>query len=137
MLEDEADFLALTDELRAYYEPEGAMENLQLDMITVDLLRRGRVLQYEQQKMMKSAFPFEMRSADRIQRCQTALNRQLAAAFKELERLQAQRKASAGMPGRAHTDANEQFTEAPTHKAVPESNSTADSDVFPSDDAAT
>jgi hypothetical protein len=89
---DEADYLDLAKGLHAYYKPQGPLESLLFDMITVDVLRRGRLIEYEQKRMTSTEHPFEANSLDRLQRALNSLDRKMPAEFKELERLQAARK---------------------------------------------
>jgi hypothetical protein len=89
---DREDYQSLLTGLRAFYRPEGFLEDLLIEKIAVESLRLARLLGYEQTKMMAWTFPFEQRTGDQILRFQTAANRQLIWAIEKLERLQSQRK---------------------------------------------
>jgi|GEM_PF-2888972 len=73
-----------------YYQPMGYMEGLLTEKIATESIRFSRLLGYE------STFPgtrvFNEPAVDRILRYQSAINRQLFQAMKELERLQDKRK---------------------------------------------
>ncbi len=109
---DKADYEAVANGVHAYYQPEGFMENFWVEKVAIEALRLARVLGYEQEKMMSWIWPFESHSGDRILRYQTALNRQLAGAIEELERLQAKRKLDAALPCPPDPEADDTAAEA-------------------------
>lgn len=79
--------------IREYYEPVGYMEELLVEKITAESIRFSRLLAYEAD-FVRATFLSDC--VDRILRFQGAINRQLFQSMRELERLQAIRKANSG-----------------------------------------
>jgi hypothetical protein len=88
---DGADYDDLVKGIRNHFRPIGFMENLCVERIAVEMLRSARLLGYEQENLSNYSQAFERRSTDSILRFHAAINRQLAQAIEELERLQAKR----------------------------------------------
>jgi hypothetical protein len=78
-----------------YYAPVGYMEELLVEKITCESVRYGRLLGYEQEEFGRS-HAFFGPAVDRVLRYQAAINRQLFQAIKQLDDLQAKRKAQSG-----------------------------------------
>jgi len=91
--QDGAEYDNLVKGIRNHFQPIGFMENLWVERIAVEMLRSARLLGYEQENLSNYSQAFERRSIDSILRFQAAINRQLAQAIEELERLQAERRA--------------------------------------------
>ena len=83
----------LVDGIWEYYQPEGYMEGLLTEKIATESIRFSRLLDYESKYLgQRQAFHFQ--GVDRVLRFQSAINRQLFQTMHELERLQANRKAT-------------------------------------------
>ena len=74
-----------------YYEPVGVMEELLVEKIAAESIRFSRLLGYESDFVRET---FLSDFVDRLLRFQGAINRQLFQSMRELERLQAIRKAN-------------------------------------------
>jgi hypothetical protein len=74
-----------------YYQPRGYMEGLLTEKIATECIRFSRLLAYES-TFQGGVRGFDWQHADPILRFQSAINRQLFQAMKELERLQDKRK---------------------------------------------
>jgi len=74
-----------------YYAPVGYMEGLLTEKIITESIRFSRLLEYESQ-YVGEVRAFHCQGVDRILRFQSAINRQLFGAIKELERIQDKRK---------------------------------------------
>ena len=88
---DKADYLTVAKGFHAHYQPVGYVENHWVEKIATQVLRSARLLAHEQ-KVLSWTFPFEARSVNNLVRYQTSVNRELAWAIEELERLQELRK---------------------------------------------
>jgi hypothetical protein len=96
---------AYNEVLRGYwvhYAPVGDLEKLSVERIAVLSLRLARLLGHEQE-VMGLKFPFEYKSADKIVRYESSLNRQLEKTVERLERLQRQRMEDSGESGSAES----------------------------------
>jgi hypothetical protein len=81
----------------SYYAPVGFMEELLVEKIVCESVRYGRLLGYEREEFGRRHAFFNP-AVDRVLRYQGAINRQLFQAVKQLEELQAKRKAQSGGP---------------------------------------
>ena len=79
-------------DLHDHYEPVGPIEELMLEKLTTEYLRFRRLVEREQ-VLCAANRPYFLDIVNKLARYQTAINRQLFEAIRELERLQAQRKA--------------------------------------------
>jgi hypothetical protein len=84
-------FEAVRADLYDHYQPVGPIEELVLEKIITEYMRYRRLVEREQLCAHNRGYYLE--TVDRLTRYQTAINRQLFEAIRELERLQAQRKA--------------------------------------------
>lgn len=91
-VQDGAHYDMILNGLVLHYEPVGFMECFWLEKIATEALRIARVLGYGQEVLQWQA-PFERRSMDKLLRYESTVNRNFANAVKNLELLQAQRKA--------------------------------------------
>jgi hypothetical protein len=136
-VKDRLDYLALAWQLHEHYQPEGFMEEFWVEKIAIEKLRLRRVMEHEQKLVMSSSSPFEARSLDRTLRNQTALNRQLVAAIKEIDQLQANRKYNAASVGQYEPEtqgtiaevepptlSNPELDDAPADNGIDESDPT-------------
>jgi len=73
-----------------YYQPMGYIEGLLTEKIATESIRFSRLLSYE--STFRGVGVFGVQGVDRLLRYQSAINRQLFQAMKELERLQDKRK---------------------------------------------
>jgi hypothetical protein len=89
---DGAEYDNLVKGIRNHFQPIGFMEDFCAERIAVEMLRSARLLGYEQENLSNYSHAFERRSIDSILRFHAAINRQLAQAIEELERLQAKRR---------------------------------------------
>jgi hypothetical protein len=135
---DYSDYLTVANGVYKHYQPEGFMENFWLEKIATEAVRLARVVGYKQELMIAWRSHFWGSAADRILRYQTTANRRLTEAIEELERLQAKRKVDTVLPGPPELEASDsvaeverptqcprgQADEAPTDKAIAESDST-------------
>jgi hypothetical protein len=81
--------------LRDYYKPQGIVEEILVQKIVVETVRYGRVLGLEQPEPgFTPGYLFQCH--DKVMRYTTSTSRALYRAIKELERLQAARKAREG-----------------------------------------
>ena len=90
---DGADYEIVASGIRNHYQPREFMENFWAEKIAVEMLRSARLLGHEQENFTNYYQAFERGSVDRILRFHAAINRQLAHAIEQLERLQEARKA--------------------------------------------
>ena len=90
---DGADYEIVASGIRNHYQPRGFMENFWAEKIAVEMLRSARLLGHEQDNFTNYYQAFERGSVDRILRFHAAINRQLAHAIEQLERLQEAREA--------------------------------------------
>jgi len=74
-----------------HYQPANALEELLVDKVVTEAVRFSRVLSHEGEELRRKN-PFWGQAPDRLQRYQTAINRQLTKAIEQLEELQAARK---------------------------------------------
>ena len=79
-------------DLHDHYQPVGAIEELMLEKLTTEYLRFRRLVEREQ-VLCAANRPYYLDIVNKLARYQTAINRQLFEAMRELERLRAQRKA--------------------------------------------
>jgi hypothetical protein len=75
-----------------HYQPIGPMEELMLEKVTIEYMRYRRLVERELALCVRNR-GYYPEIVDKLTRYQTAINRQLYEAMKELERLQALRKA--------------------------------------------
>jgi hypothetical protein len=87
------EYRELVDGIWEYYQPVGYMEGLLTEKIATESIRFSRLLDYES-KYLGERQAFHFRGVDRVLRFQSAINRQLFQTMHELERLQANRKAT-------------------------------------------
>jgi hypothetical protein len=92
--EDADNYNSVYSGLRSHYAPVCFMENFWLEKAATEALRIARVLGYGQ-KVLDWQMPFESPSVDRLLRYESTVTRNFAQAIKNLELLQAQRKAEA------------------------------------------
>jgi hypothetical protein len=85
------EFEGMRTDLFEHYQPVGAVEGLLVEKITVEYMRYRRLLEREQLLCAPNR-GFFAETVDRLTRYQTAINRQLFEAMRELERVQANRK---------------------------------------------
>jgi hypothetical protein len=85
----------LGEQIWDYYAPIGYMEELLVEKVVCESVRYGRLLGYEQEEFGRR-HAFFGPAVDRVLRYQAAINRQLFQAVKQLEELQAKRKAQSG-----------------------------------------
>ena len=83
---------AVRTDLFNYYEPMGPFEELVVGKIAVEYMRYRRLLEREEILCAHNR-GFYLEIVDKLTRYQSAINRQLFESMKELERLQAKRKA--------------------------------------------
>ena len=105
---DQADYLTVAKGFHAHYQPVGYVENLWVEKIATQVLRSARLLAHEQ-KVLSWAAPFEERSVSNLLRYQTSVNRELAWAIEELERLQELRKAGPNTAEPSDSNEGEQY----------------------------
>lgn len=86
-------FETVRTDLYDFYQPANPIEELMVEKITVEYLRYRRLVEREQ-VMCAPNRPYFLDVVNKLARYQTAINRQLFEAMRELERLQAQRKAN-------------------------------------------
>jgi hypothetical protein len=91
---DGADYNMVFAGLCSHYAPVGFLERLWVERIATESTRLARVLEHGQ-KVLGTEWPFETRSIDKLLRYENTVTRNLANAMKTLERLQAERLASA------------------------------------------
>ena len=85
-------FEAVRTDLYEFYQPADPIEELLVEKITVEYLRYRRLVEREQVLCAHNR-PYFLDIVNKLARYQTAINHQLFEAMRELERLQAQRKA--------------------------------------------
>lgn len=90
--QDAADYNMVYNGLYKYYAPIGFMEHFWLEKIATEALRLARVLGHGQQ-VFEWQFAFEIRSVERLLRYESTVSRNFAQVVKNLELLQAERKA--------------------------------------------
>jgi hypothetical protein len=90
--QDAADYNMVYESFCSHYAPVGDMELFWLEKIATEALRIARVLGYGQE-VLGWRMPFENHSVDRLLHYESTVNRNFAHAIKNLELLQAQRKA--------------------------------------------
>jgi hypothetical protein len=78
--------------LRDYYKPQSIVEEILLEKIVIETARYGRVLALEQPEPGKPV-PYLLHCLDKTMRYTTSTSRALSQAIKELETIQAARKA--------------------------------------------
>jgi hypothetical protein len=83
---------AVRTDLLSHCQPVGPIEELLLEKITIEYMRYRRLVEREHVLCFHNR-GYYLEIADKLTRYQTAINRQLYEAMKELERLQATRKA--------------------------------------------
>jgi hypothetical protein len=86
------EFEAVRTDLFDHCQPVGPIEELLLEKITMEFVRYRRLVEREQLLCVHNR-GYYLEIVDKLTRYQTAINRQLFEAMKELERLQAKRKA--------------------------------------------
>jgi hypothetical protein len=79
-------------DLYGFYHPADPLEELLVEKVTIEYLRYRRLVEREQVLCAHNR-PYFFDFVNKLARYQTAINRQLFEAMRELERLQAQRKA--------------------------------------------
>jgi hypothetical protein len=85
-------FEAVRTDLYGFYQPADPLEELMLEKVIIEYLRYRRLVEREQVLCAHNR-PYFLDIVNKLARYQTAINRQLFEAMRELERLQAQRKA--------------------------------------------
>lgn len=85
-------FEGVRTDLYGFYQPADPIEELMLDKLTMEYVRYRRLVEREQ-VLCAANRPYFLDIVNKLARYQTAINRQLFEAMRELERLQAQRKA--------------------------------------------
>lgn len=85
-------FEAVRTELYGFYQPADPIEELMVEKVTMEYVRYRRLVEREQ-VLCSANRPYFLEIVNKLARYQTAINRQLFEAMRELERLQAQRKA--------------------------------------------
>lgn len=85
-------FEAVRTDLYDFYQPADPIEELLVEKITVEYLRYRRLVEREE-VLCNANRPYFLEIVNKLARYQSAINRQLFEAMRELERLQAQRKA--------------------------------------------
>ena len=85
-------FQAVHADLHDHYQPVGPLEELVFEKLTIEYMRYRRLVEREQVLCAHNR-PYFLDIVNKLARYQTAINRQLFEAMRELERLQAQRKA--------------------------------------------
>ena len=114
--EDKEDYLAVANGIHEHYQPVGYLENFWVEKIATEALRAARLIAHEQ-KVLSWTTPFEERSVSNLLRYQASINRDMARAIAELERLQAKRVSELGsqnLPDAGEAAANpEQPEDAP------------------------
>ena len=90
--QDGADYDMVYKSFCFHYEPVGDMEHFWLEKIATEALRLARVLGYGQE-VLGWRMPFETHSLDKLLRYEATINKNFEHARKNLELLQAQRKA--------------------------------------------
>jgi hypothetical protein len=85
-------FEAVRTDLYGFYQPADPLEELMLEKVIIEYLRHRRLVEREQVLCAHNR-PYFLDIVNKLARYQTAINRQLFEAMRELERLQAQRKA--------------------------------------------
>lgn len=85
-------FEAVRTDLYDFYQPADPIEELLVEKITVEYLRYRRLVEREE-VLCAANRPYFLDIVNKLARYQTAINRQLFEAMRELERLQARRKA--------------------------------------------
>ncbi len=85
-------FEAVRTDLYGFYQPADPLEELMVEKVTIEYVRYRRLVEREQVLCAHNR-PYFLDIVNKLARYQTAINRQLFEAMRELERLQAQRKA--------------------------------------------
>jgi hypothetical protein len=85
-------FETVRRELHGFYQPTDAIEELMVEKVAMEYVRYHRLLERER-VLCAANRPYFLEIVNKLARYQTAINRQLFEAMRELERLQAQRKA--------------------------------------------
>jgi len=85
-------FEVVRTDLYGFYQPADPLEELMLEKVIIEYLRYRRLVEREQVLCAHNR-PYFLDIVNKLARYQTAINRQLFEAMRELERLQAQRKA--------------------------------------------
>jgi hypothetical protein len=83
---------AVRVDLHNHHQPVGPVEELLLEKMTIEYMRYRRLVEREQLLCVRRP-GYYLDIVDKLARYQTAINRQLFEAMKELERVQATRKA--------------------------------------------
>jgi len=86
------EFDAVLTDLRDYYQPQGALEELLLEKVTIEYIRYRRLVEREHSLCVDNPGAAFLEIVNKLARYQTAINNQLFEAIRELERRQAQRK---------------------------------------------
>ena len=103
--------------LRDYYKPQGIVEEILVQKIVVETARYGRVLGLEQPEPGATR-PYLLHCLDKTMRYTTSTSRALSQAIKELEAIQAARKAREGSASSSDGEVAPPSTEA--NKEEPE-----------------
>lgn len=85
-------FETIRTDLYGFYQPADPLEELMVEKVTIEYLRYRRLVEREQALCAHNR-PYFLDIVNKLARYQTAINRQLFEAMRELERLQAPRKA--------------------------------------------
>ena len=99
------EFETVRTDLIDHCQPIGAIEELLVEKITIEYMRYRRLLEREQ-LLCDHNRGYYLEIVDKLTRYQTAINRQLFEAIKELERLQAKRKAEEKEVGESERSSN-------------------------------
>lgn len=87
--QEHQEYVQLLAAMRRDWQPAGALEEVLLEKIVVEMVRYGRWLTFERQVL---AHLWEIGEMDSVLRCQATINRHMYQAIAQLERLQRQRK---------------------------------------------
>ncbi|HEY6268244.1 MAG TPA: hypothetical protein VIX11_08105 [Candidatus Acidoferrum sp.] len=98
-------FEAVRTDLYGFYQPADPIEELMVEKVTMEYLRYRRLVEREQVLCAHNR-PYFFDIVNKLARYQTAINRQLFEAMRELERLQAQRKAKEAKEGESNGSSN-------------------------------
>jgi hypothetical protein len=84
-------FETVRTDLYGFYQPADPLEELMVEKVTIEYLRYRRLVEREQVLCAHNR-PYFLDIVNKLARYQSAINRQLFEAMRELDRLQAQRK---------------------------------------------
>jgi len=87
-----AELETLAADMRDYYQPLGALEDMLVEKIVIENARYARILGFEQEELSRR-HAFFGAAIDRVGRYTTSTSRALFRAIEELDRVQAARKA--------------------------------------------